>query len=57
MKRKTYDPQSYDLAAAFLGDHPALDVEWRRQELAIRIQGTIEDFIDCATEAQKLLVT
>ena len=45
MSVKTYDPKCYDLAKTFLEDvsiqeHSAID------ELAKRIQGTIEDFID-----------
>jgi hypothetical protein len=37
----TYDQKCYDLAEAFLPEHPKL-----REALAERIQETIEDFIE-----------
>jgi hypothetical protein len=48
----TYDQACYDLATAFLVDHPEKNTEANRDQLAALIQRTIEDDIeygmDCA---------
>ena len=41
----SYDWRCYDLAALFLGDTPDIHNEKNIDELAQRIQTTIEDFI------------
>ncbi len=45
-----YDPKCYDLAQAFLEDHPNLNTELRRDMLAQVIQTTIDDYIVCEHE-------
>lgn len=42
----TYDEKSYDLAALFLGDEPALNSEAARHRLACTIQTAIEDWFE-----------
>ena len=42
---KTYDQECYDLAAAFLGDEPALHTPGNIEQLALLIQAAIEDYI------------
>jgi hypothetical protein len=43
---KSYDPACYDLAAAFLSDHPDKNTEANRDQLAELIQRTIEQEIE-----------
>lgn len=42
---RTFDPKCFELAAAFLADHPDLNTEAARTTLAAEIQQTIEDEI------------
>lgn len=49
---KTFDSKCYDLAEAFLEDQPGMNYERLYNELAIRIQQTVEDFIAEDTEAR-----
>lgn len=42
----SYDQSCYDLAAAFLVDHPEKNTEVNRDELAQHIQTEIEDWIE-----------
>ena len=42
----SYDQSCYDLAAAFLVDHPEKNNEANRDELAQHIQTQIEDWIE-----------
>jgi len=42
----SYDPKCYDLAKAFLEDHPEKDCETNRGILAENIQREIEDTIE-----------
>jgi len=41
-----YDEKCYELAELFLKDHPHLDNETNKDELAQVIQTAIEDFLD-----------
>ena len=43
---KTYDPACYDLAAAFLSDHPEKNTEENCDKLAAHIQSEIESEIE-----------
>jgi hypothetical protein len=43
---RTFDAKSYDLAAAFLSDEPALNTEAARLTLACVIQQAVEDEIE-----------
>ena len=45
-----YDSKCFDLAVAFLGDHPELDTEINRDQLAQDIQQAIENFISEKSE-------
>lgn len=47
-----YDPKCYELAMAFLEDHPDLSKD-RGGELAQEIQDTIETFLDEWVNARK----
>lgn len=42
----SYDQSCYDLAAAFLADHPEKNTEANRDELAQHIQTEIGDWIE-----------
>lgn len=42
----SYDQSCYDLASAFLVDHPDKNTESNRDELAQHIQTEIEDWIE-----------
>lgn len=41
----SYDEKCYELALAFLADHPHLNTDKRADELACEIQRVIEDWI------------
>ena len=41
----TYDEKCYELALMFLSDHPCLNTDKNADELAMEIQGHIEDWI------------
>jgi hypothetical protein len=45
----TYDVRCHDLAAVFLEDHPDLNTDAGRAQLARHIQGEIESEIDWMT--------
>ncbi len=42
----SFDSQCFDLAELFLEDHPIINTERRRNELAQDIQNTIEAYIE-----------
>ena len=41
-----FDPKCYELAAAFLSDHPDKDTQENRETLAQHIQEQIEEMIE-----------
>lgn len=45
MKKKSYDPKCFDLAAAFLADEAEINTEVNQHELAYCIQIAIEEWI------------
>lgn len=49
-----YDTKCYNLAVAFLEDEPAINTPERVNQLAQKIQDTIEDEINMWTEDKKL---
>jgi len=42
----SYDKKCYELAAAFLEDHPDINTEQNRKDMAQNIQTEIEDCIE-----------
>lgn len=46
MTTRTYDVKCYELASAFLADHPDSNNEQNRCDLAAHIQTEIEDWIE-----------
>lgn len=48
----SYDPKCYDLAERFLEDHPAINNEFHRDELAQSIADAIASYIEAATEPE-----
>jgi hypothetical protein len=53
MALKTYDRASYFCAKQFLQDHPELDSELNRNDLAAAIQQAVEDWIKEATNGPR----
>lgn len=45
MGRQSFDEKCYELALAFLADEPGLNTDANADELAMMLQGEIEDWI------------
>jgi hypothetical protein len=50
----SYDEKCYELALAFLGDHPTINTDEMADELAMEIQESIECFIASKEQASLL---
>ena len=46
MAGKSIDPKCYELAEHFLADHPDIDTELTREDLARELQATIDAWME-----------